>query len=90
MIYAVAVKDTLADENDLPRPDAVAYLQLLKEAGHTVIIHDSLANTAFGLKKLTKWLNLAGIDAYDDIWVSDGKPEADVYVDNRSEKWPGI
>lgn len=96
MIYAVTIAGTLSVPGSsqgvldlgVPVPGAAEYLAGLKAAGHTVLLHDPLLNTDLGCRLAIDWLLQAGIDGYDDFWMKPGKPAADVYVDNRSERWP--
>lgn len=92
MIYAVAIRSTLDDGTGdglvpgAPDKEQIEKLRkLVEETQATVIIHDPLANSEFGVKAVLNWLYDNGVP-FDEIWMGFGKPFADFYIDNRSEK----
>lgn len=84
----------------LPLDGAVERIQALKDAGHYIIISTARnmatcnSNTGRVLKNVGKvtldWLEKFNIQ-YDEIFF--GKPNADIYIDDRAfrfEKWEDI
>jgi len=77
-----------------PKPNARKFLLKLKKNGHEIIIHTSrhmkTCNNNVGKVfakqgyNLFKWLEKNKIP-YDEIWF--GKPLADVYIDDKAEKF---
>ena len=77
-----------------PKKDAVKIISKLKKEGHEIIIHTarhmkSCDNNVGKViarqgQNLFKWLAKHKIP-YDEIWF--GKPLADVYIDDKAEKF---
>lgn len=74
----------------MPKPGAVAFLQSLKKANHTIIIHTArnMQTQGHNVGKVIKnvgritleWLDENNIP-YDEIYF--GKPNADITIDDR-------
>ena len=84
----------------MPLPQAAERINQLKSEGHYIIIQTARnmatqqSNVGKVMKNIGKitldWLDRHGIQ-YDEIYF--GKPNADVYVDDRSfrfENWDGV
>jgi capsule biosynthesis phosphatase len=84
----------------LPLPGAVEMIQTLRQSGHYVILQTARnmgtqqANLGKVMKNIGKttldWLEQHGIE-YDEIYF--GKPNADIYIDDRAfrfENWQDI
>jgi capsule biosynthesis phosphatase len=84
----------------LPNDGAVAKLRELKDAGHYIIIQTArnMATCDSNLGKVMKnvgkitleWLEIHDIP-YDEIFF--GKPNGDIYIDDRAfrfQSWPAI
>lgn len=79
-----------------PLPGAVEKLKTLRQAGHYIILatarHMKTCDANVGMviakqgKILLQWLEDYGIE-YDEIWF--GKPNADVYIDDRGYRFEG-
>lgn len=83
-----------------PMPDAAERIRQLRAEGHYIIIQTARhmktceGNVGLAIKKIGKltleWLDKHGIE-YDEIYF--GKPNADVYIDDRAlrfESWEKI
>ncbi|MFN3393312.1 MAG: 5' nucleotidase, NT5C type [Candidatus Thermochlorobacter sp.] len=83
-----------------PLPNAVERIRALRAEGHYIIIQTARhmktceGNVGLAVKKIGKltleWLERHGIE-YDEIYF--GKPNADVYIDDRAlrfESWDKI
>jgi capsule biosynthesis phosphatase len=77
-----------------PLPNAIARLKALKNAGHYIIIQSARhmktceANSGLVMRKIGKitldWLDQYGVP-YDEIHF--GKPNADLYIDDRAVRF---
>ena len=68
----------------LPMPGTKEALELLKSAGYKILIHS--CNRPQVIRDFMSYYALP----YDSIWESQGKPVADVYLDDkglRFETW---
>ena len=71
-------------------------LRDFKRDGHEILIHTTRTcvktNPFFKVEelyhKVKAALDQAGVP-YDEIWVSNGKPHADVYIDDRGARFEG-
>lgn len=70
-------------EGDQPIPGAREAINILREAGHKIMIY-SANNRAW----IETTLNNADI-RYDSIWTGQGKPLCDLYVDDKSYHFKG-
>jgi 5'(3')-deoxyribonucleotidase len=64
-------------------PGAIAGINALRDAGHVVIICTARRSTA-SLHQVTLWLEWRGIT---DIRVTNIKPKADIYIDDKAHKF---
>jgi hypothetical protein len=86
MNIAVSVSGFLADSDSYelapedPKPGAQEFMAELQKRGHWLIIHDWRANEHNKFTALKNWLFRNGVD-FGEIWVSSGKPNADVVLD---------
>src|SRR5688572_18850256 len=93
-ILAIDFDHTICDSSNIPEghkmgpplPGAVAALNKLKAAGHTIIIHTCRANDgAKAIKVVEDWLKYFNA-SYDVVWsatLNGAKPVADVYIDDK-------
>ena len=65
-----------------PMTGAVEALQDLYPL-HTIIIHTTRANTPSGRKSVADWLEYYDVDYHEIV----GKPNADIYLDDRGLKF---
>ena len=66
-----------------PMAGALEGIQQLLDDGHAVIIHSVRSSTILGHGALLDWLEYMGVSRAVDVWARDGKPQADLYVDNN-------
>ena len=64
-----------------PIDGAKAALDGLSNQGHTILIHSVKANTPSGVDMIAKWLDYYDIRGL--VWNMPGKPNANVYLDDR-------
>lgn len=79
---------TLVDENQDWLPGALDALRWLKRSKHKVIIHSCRANYKIGRQEIETKLAKHLLP-----FMVAGKPEADLYVDNRGlrfTRWPEV
>lgn len=63
-----------------PLPGAREACELLVEAGHELVIYSCKSGSARGIEAIADWLDWW---QFDPIRISQSKPNADVYVDDR-------
>ncbi len=74
------------DEFDEPNSDVVSFIKLLKDKGYRIIVYTSRKNSE--LSTIREWL--VKYDLSDLIFfIIGGKPEAVVYLDDRSIRYGG-
>ena len=57
-------------------------LQALRQAGHKVFLHTARALDSERLTEAVEWLRSEGVEV--EVWTGQGKPYADVYLDDRA------
>lgn len=78
-----------------PVPDAVTLIRIWQAAGHDVLLHTSRAARGWyqgdytigqsdRLDAIAAWLRTHGLQL--DVWTGEGKPDADLYLDDRSRQ----
>lgn len=77
----------LVDPNQDWLPGAVEALRRILKAGHRVIVHTCRANWPEGLASVEAKLRTAGLTI--PVWAEQGKPAADVYLDDRAIYFDG-
>jgi hypothetical protein len=68
-------------------PGAQQALRRILSAGHRVIVHTCRANWPEGLAAVRQKLAAAGLPV--DVWADQGKPHADLYIDDRAVHFGG-
>jgi hypothetical protein len=97
MILAVDFDQTIHDKRNpldgkkmgAPLPGAQEALMDLYDAGNTIIIHSTMANTQTGMQAIADWLEHYDIDYHNIV----GKPHADYYIDDKAltfYNWPEV
>lgn len=83
---------TLVDSDQRWLPYAEESLRALTRDGHTVIVHSCRANWPEGLASIYAKLQAAHLPI--EVWVQAGKPDADLYLDDRAVffngDWPTL
>jgi hypothetical protein len=104
MKIAVDIDDTIVKQEEdfditefgIPLPNAIEALNKLRLNGWTIILHSCRTtpdvNPGYDLEILKMnvmmWADENGVP-YDDVWVGEGKPLADVYLDNKAMEFHG-
>lgn len=57
-------------------------LEQLQAQGHKIIIHTDMVNRSGGVKVVEDWLDYYHIP-YNGIWTFEGKPRADLFIDDK-------
>lgn len=86
MLVAVDWDNTLYTVEDGWLPDAKRALKVLRRQGNTVVVHSCRAGWAGGREFIIAALVQAG---FPDIEVTDVKPNADVFIDDRAIPFDG-
>lgn len=71
------------DELFLPRPGLEAFLQSLRDGGYHIVVHSTRS-----AEKIAEWLSGHGIANLVDS-VTDVKPPAIAYIDDRAIRFDG-
>lgn len=70
--------------NDKPNPPVVDKLREMQNAGYHIVVYTSGITESPGqLNGINNWLQTHKIP-YDEVWQRQGKPDADVYIDDKS------
>lgn len=88
MIVAVDVDGTLLDDNEEWIPGAEAALRWLARHNE-VVIHSCRANWQGGRAALYELLREVRLNRHVKIHVAEGKPRADVYIDDKALRFTG-
>jgi hydroxymethylpyrimidine pyrophosphatase-like HAD family hydrolase len=81
-VLAIDFDHTLVDGDKL-RPFAREAINILREKGHKIVIH-----SCNNWKWIEKVLDNSDV-RYDHIWTGEGKPLADLYVDDKGYHYRG-
>lgn len=84
---AVDWDGTLVDDNKEWLPDAEYALRKLVRAGHTVLIYSCRTSYLVGQTEIREKLQEARLNKHVKVWTEAGKPNADVYVDDRAVRF---
>ena len=90
-ILAIDFDFTLCNNADVPEgrrigrpmPGAKEAMIALKERGHNLVIHSCKQSAP-----IVAWMSYYGIP-YSTVWVAEGKPVCDLYVDDRGLHFQG-
>lgn len=84
---------------DPPIEGAKSAMQILKQKGYYIVIFsvrnishvdDHSGKLESGqAPELERWLNKYGIP-FDEIWIDSGKPQVDLFVDDKGYRFEGI
>ena len=88
MRVAVDWDATLVDGEQSWLPGATVALSGLLAGGHSIVIHSCRANWPEGLAQIRRTLDGHGFYAVP-VWDSPGKPNADLYIDDRALRFEG-
>lgn len=72
---------------DPPTEGAQAALAKLQEQGHTIIISSCRADSPTGKADIFNWLKANGFQNVEDIEITDRKPPATAYIDDRAVRF---
>lgn len=85
---------TLVDEQQEWLVGAQEALRALLRSGYTVWVHTCRANYTAGQELVTSKLVAGGFEGWLrsgdlELWLGEGKPNADIYVDDRALRFEG-
>lgn len=74
---------------DRPVQDSFKFIQMLVDNGYTIVVHTTRTDASAIFKWFVEWgrakmyLDLKGYDFYESIYITQSKPPAIAYIDDR-------